>query len=238
MIELRQITKRYRRGSEAVHALSGVDLSISRGEFLSIVGPSGSGKTTLLHILGCLDKPTEGAMTMDGEPVSGLSESALTRIRRKKIGFVFQHFHLLPGLGVFDNVSLPLLFGRTRRDEEKIRSLIEMVGLAHRMDHHPSQLSGGEMQRAAIARALVNDPEIVFADEPTGNLDTANGEKILSLFESLHAKGLSLVMVTHDPDLADRAGRVVEIRDGRIARQRPGKGPHRHVRDGGASAGE
>jgi putative ABC transport system ATP-binding protein len=216
MIELRNITKNYTRGAEEVHALAGIDLSISSREFIAIVGPSGSGKTTLLHILGCLDKPTGGTMTIDGEAVENFSESALVRLRREKIGFVFQQFHLIPGLTVFDNVALPLIFSRRDRPREKIQALIEMVGLGHRVAHHPNQLSGGEMQRVAIARALVNDPEVVFADEPTGNLDSANSEKIFSLLEALHAKGLCIVMVTHNPDLANRAERVIELKDGRI----------------------
>ena len=220
MIELRDITKNYMRGAEEVHALSGIDLSISRGEFISIVGPSGSGKTTLLHILGCLDKPTGGTMTIEGEAVEDLPESALVRLRREKLGFVFQQFHLIPGLNVFDNVTLPLILSRSARDRDKIMSLIEMIGLSRRVDHHPNQLSGGEMQRVAIARALVNDPEVIFADEPTGNLDSTTSEKIFSLLEALHAKGLCIVMVTHNPDLANRADRVIELRDGRILQQR------------------
>lgn len=222
MIELKNITKNYTRGAEKVHALGGVDLSIGRGEFISIVGPSGSGKTTLLHILGCLDRPTGGTMTIDGETVGDLPESALVRLRRKKIGFVFQQFHLIPGLSVFDNISLPLLFSRNGNGNgngggrDRIMSLIGMVGLERRWDHHPNQLSGGEMQRVAVARAMVNDPEVIFADEPTGNLDTANSEKVFSLLASLNARGLSIVMVTHNPDLADRAGRVVTLKDGKI----------------------
>jgi ABC-type lipoprotein export system ATPase subunit len=220
MIQLKNITKDYTRGAEKVHALGGVDLSIDRGEFISIVGPSGSGKTTLLHILGCLDRPTGGTMTIDGQTVGDLPESALVRLRRKKIGFVFQQFHLIPGLSVFDNISLPLLFSRNGNgkgeNRDRIMSLIGMVGLERRARHHPNQLSGGEMQRVAVARAMVNDPEIIFADEPTGNLDTANSEKIFRLLESLHTKGLSIVMVTHNPDLAGRAGRIVTLRDGRI----------------------
>lgn len=222
MIELNGITKHYTRGSETVRALGGVDLSINGGEFLSITGPSGSGKTTLLHILGCLDRPTEGTMTIDGEAVGDLPESALVRLRREKIGFVFQQFHLIPGLSVYENIALPLRFSRRPRDREKILALIGKVGLSHRADHRPNQLSGGEMQRVAVARAMVNDPEVIFADEPTGNLDTENSEKIFSLLASLNAGGLSIVMVTHNPELAARAHRIVSLRDGRIVEQGSG----------------
>lgn len=221
-IEVRNITKTF--GSFV--ALDQVSLTVPDGELVALLGPSGSGKTTLLHILGCLDKPTSGTMTIEGKAVGDLPESALVRLRRKKIGFVFQQFHLIPGLNVFDNVTLPLLFSRSARDRDKIMSLIEMIGLSRRVDHHPNQLSGGEMQRVAIARAMVNDPEVIFADEPTGNLDTANSEKIFSLLEALNAKGLSVVLVTHNPELANRAGRVIELKDGRIVQQRPGKVPH------------
>lgn len=222
MIELNGITKHYTRGAETVRALAGVDLSINGGEFLSITGPSGSGKTTLLHILGCLDRPTEGTMTIDGEAVVDLPESALVRLRRDKIGFVFQQFHLIPGLSVYENIALPLRFSRRPRDREKILALIGKVGLSHRADHRPNQLSGGEMQRVAVARAMVNDPEVIFADEPTGNLDTENSEKIFSLLASLNAGGLSIVMVTHNPELAARAHRIVSLRDGRIVGQGSG----------------
>ncbi|WP_373498840.1 ABC transporter ATP-binding protein [Desulfococcus sp.] len=222
MIELKKITKTYTRGAETVHALGGVDLSINGGEFISIVGPSGSGKTTLLHILGCLDRPTAGTMTIDGEAVDDLPEAALVRLRREKIGFIFQQFHLIPGLSVYDNIALPLRFSRRSLDREKILSLIEKVGLERRADHHPNQLSGGEMQRVAVARAMVNDPEVIFADEPTGNLDTENSEKIFSLLASLNAGGLSVVMVTHNPDLAARADRGVSLKDGRIVPQASG----------------
>jgi ABC-type lipoprotein export system ATPase subunit len=216
MIELKGITKNYRRGAEEVRALDGVDLAVNGGEFISIVGPSGSGKTTLLHILGCLDQPTSGTVVLGGQAVDRLPEADLVRLRRKKIGFVFQQFHLIPGLSVYDNIALPLLFSRREPDPERIMALIGMVGLERRAEHHPSQLSGGEMQRVAVARAMVNDPEVIFADEPTGNLDTANSEKIFSLLASLNQRGLSIVMVTHNPDLAVRAGRVVMLKDGRI----------------------
>jgi ABC-type lipoprotein export system ATPase subunit len=216
MILLQNVEKVYRRGSEELHALRGIDLNIGKGEFISIVGPSGAGKSSLLHILGCLDLPTTGTVQFDQVAVEHMSGKQLDALRRDKIGFVFQQFYLMPGLSVFDNVALPRIFGKRGINKDAIASLIEMVGLNNRMAHFPNQLSGGEMQRVAIARALVNDPEIVLADEPTGNLDTENSEKIFSLLKSLHTKGYTIVMVTHNHDLAKRADRVVTIRDGRI----------------------
>lgn len=214
MIELRAVEKVYRRGAEELHALRGIDLNIGKGEFLSIVGPSGSGKSSLLHILGCLDRPTKGTVKFDDLNVEHMSETGLDEIRRRKIGFVFQQFYLMPGLSVFDNVALPKVFSKEKIDTEKITSLIETVGLHKRMKHFPNQLSGGEMQRVAIARALANNPEIVLADEPTGNLDTANSEKIFELLRSLHLRGYTIVMVTHNNDLACRADRTILLKDG------------------------
>lgn len=217
MIELKDIEKNYKRGAEIVHALRGVDLRLQRGEFVSIVGPSGSGKTTLMHILGLLDKPSAGRVLVDGIETSGMCESELVRIRRGKIGFVFQQFYLIPGLDVLGNVTLPLVFDRKRIETEKAEKIIERVGLSSRIHHKPNQLSGGEMQRTAIARALINDPELLLADEPTGNLDTENSENIFSLLRTLHSKGLSVVMVTHNPELAARADRTIKLRDGKIS---------------------
>lgn len=216
MIELRDIEKVYARGSEELRALKGVDLDIGAGEFISIVGPSGAGKSTLLHILGCLDRPTKGSVKFDGVNVEQMSESELDEVRRRKIGFVFQQFYLLPGLSVLENVTLPRVFGKRKTENGKVEALIEMVGLGGRKGHFPNQLSGGEMQRVAIARALVNEPEIVLADEPTGNLDSQNSERIFELLKSLHLKGYTVVMVTHNNDLASRADRIITIRDGRI----------------------
>jgi ABC-type lipoprotein export system ATPase subunit len=216
MIELSGIEKVYRRGAEELHALRGVDLVIARGEFIAIVGPSGAGKSSLLHILGCLDRPTGGTVKLDGMNVEHMSEPELDGIRRRKIGFVFQQFYLMPGLSVFDNVALPKVFSKEKIDRERMEALIGMVGLNNRKAHFPNQLSGGEMQRAAIARALVNDPEVVLADEPTGNLDSVNSEKIFELLKSLHGKDYTVVMVTHNNDLAKRADRVITIRDGKI----------------------
>ncbi len=216
MIELKQIEKSYRRGAEEVRALRGVDLSIVAGELLAIIGPSGAGKTTLLHILGCLDQPTKGEVLFDGMRTSNMPESELVQLRREKIGFVFQQFYLIPGLSVFDNIALPLLFSKKEASRSKITALAEMVGLEHRLDHAPSQLSGGEMQRTAIARGLVNDPEILLADEPTGNLDSENSDKIYALLRSLSQNGLATVMITHNTELAARAQRTVQIRDGLV----------------------
>ena len=216
MIELKNIEKTYRRGAEQVQALSGVDLQLHSGELLAVTGTSGAGKTTLLHILGCLDQPTRGEVLVDGIDVAKLPESELVRLRREKIGFVFQQFYLIPGLSVFDNIALPLLFSKKPVMRDKITALAEMVGLGHRLDHCPSQLSGGEMQRTAIARGLVNDPEILLADEPTGNLDSANSEKIFALLRTLADNGLATVMITHNSELAARADRMVQIRDGRM----------------------
>ena len=216
MIELKQIEKNYRRGAEEVRALRGVDLSIAAGELLAIIGPSGAGKTTLLHILGCLDQPTRGEVLFDGVNTSNMPESELVQLRREKIGFVFQQFYLIPGLSVFDNIALPLLFSKKQASRTKILALAEMVGLEHRLDHAPAQLSGGEMQRAAIARGLVNDPEVLLADEPTGNLDSENSDKIYALLRSLSQNGLATVMITHNTELAARAQRTVQIRDGLV----------------------
>ncbi len=216
MIELKNIEKTYRRGVENVRALRGVNLSIGAGELMAIVGPSGAGKTTLLHILGCLDQPSNGDVIFDGVNTASMPESQLVKIRREKIGFVFQQFYLIPGLSVFDNIALPLLFSKKPAQRQKIEQLAEMVGLEHRLNHAPAQLSGGEMQRTAIARGLVNDPAILLADEPTGNLDTDNSEKIYDILRRLSDEGLTTIMITHNPELAGRAERTVKIRDGLI----------------------
>lgn len=214
MIELRNIVKTYKRGSETVYALKGIDLYVKKGEFLAVTGPSGSGKTTLLHIIGCLDEPTSGTYKIDGIGIKNLSESELVKIRRERIGFIFQQFYLIPGLTVWENITLPLIFGRRSKDKKDILSLLDYVGLKDRIYHTPKELSGGEMQRVAIARALINDPEIILADEPTGNLDTENSERIFELLYSLHEKGISVIMITHNPDLAKRAERIITLKDG------------------------
>jgi len=216
MIELKGIEKHYRRGAEDVRALRGVDLSVDKEELLAITGPSGAGKTTLLHILGCLDQPTHGEVVIDGVDASRMPEAEVVKLRRDKIGFVFQQFYLIPGLSVYDNIALPLLFSKKPATPDKITHLAQMVGLEHRLDHVPSQLSGGEMQRTAIARGLVNEPEILLADEPTGNLDSENSEKIFGILRSLRNNGLTIIMITHNPELAARADRTVHIKDGLV----------------------
>lgn len=217
LIDARGITKVYHRGREDVHALREVNITIEQGEFISVVGPSGSGKTALLNILGCLDTPSSGTVMIDGILVTGKKEGELARIRRDLIGFVFQQFFLIPTLTVRENIGLPLLFANKAVDAKRIGQIIDRIGLPHRSEHLPGQLSGGEMQRVAIGRALINTPRILFADEPTGNLDSVTADGIFSLFEELHEEGLTLVVVTHNTELAKRAGRVIVMRDGCVA---------------------
>jgi len=216
IITAKELAKSYSRGSEQVHALRAVDLSIGRGEFVSIVGPSGSGKSTLLHLLGLLETPSAGSISLEGREMAGLKEGDLVRERRGSIGFVFQQFLLLPTLTVEENIELPLLFSRKPVIKEKITGIMDMLELSHRARHLPHQLSGGEMQRVSIGRALVNEPRVIMADEPTGNLDTATSDRIYGLFKKLNADGLSLIVVTHNMELAGKADRVVRLRDGRI----------------------
>ncbi len=213
VLEAVALTKVYCRGSEAVRALDGVSFEMARGEFVAVVGPSGAGKTTLLHLIGCMDTPTSGTLRIAGQEVQGMSDGALTRFRSEQIGFVFQHFGLLPTLTVAENVALPTRFTR-RRAKQRIGELLDKVGLAHRRDHRPHELSGGEMQRVALARALVDEPQMLLADEPTGNLDSATGGAIIALFQQLHAEGLTVVVVTHNPTLAAAAQRHLVFADG------------------------
>ena len=225
LIVCRGLSRRYASVSsqKPVAALDAVDLEIARGEWVSIMGPSGCGKSTLLHILGCLDRPSQGSYCLDGKEVSGFSEKELTLVRRRKIGFVFQAFYLLPRLSVLHNVELPLVYQGVPRTLSRRRAadLLRQVGLEDRMEHRPTQLSGGERQRAAIARALANDPDILLADEPTGNLDSKTGQEIFSLLEELHRMGKTLLVVTHDSDIACRAERIITLKDGKIVSQGP-----------------
>ena len=220
IIEMEAIRKVYDTGKVKVEALKGVDLAVERGEFVAIVGPSGSGKSTLMNLIGCLDTPSEGRYRLGGEDVSRFSRDELADVRNRRIGFVFQGFNLLPQISAFENVELPLLFGGVppRKRKERVEELLSRVGLGDRMDHKPTELSGGQMQRVAIARALAMQPDVVLADEPTGNLDTSAGGDIMGLFTDLWKQGSTLVVITHDMTLARRASRVVEIRDGRIVR--------------------
>jgi putative ABC transport system ATP-binding protein len=222
MIEMRGIRKVYATGRVAVEALAGIDLDIAENDYVAIVGPSGSGKSTLMNLIGCLDTPSAGVYRLSGESVFGLDRNRLAEIRNRRVGFVFQNFNLLPYATALENVELPLLFGGVPAKERRARAvaLLEKVDLADRMDHRPSELSGGQMQRVAIARALVNRPAIVLADEPTGNLDSASGHGIVGLFRELHESGQTIVMITHDMALAGLASRVVQIRDGRIVEDR------------------
>ncbi|MHB8522147.1 MAG: ABC transporter ATP-binding protein [Limisphaerales bacterium] len=209
------LTKSYPRGREMVRALDHASFEIQRGEFVAVVGPSGAGKTTLLNLIGCMDAPTSGTLRIAGREVQHLSERERTRLRREQVGFVFQHFGLIPTLTVAENVALPGLFAR-RQVRARVDELLEIVGLGSRRDHRPHELSGGEMQRVAIARALVNEPEMLLADEPTGNLDSATGDSIIALFRQLHANGLTIVAVTHNAALTAAVERQLALRDGRI----------------------
>ena len=224
-ISLRGIRKLYRIGGEMLAALDGIDLDIGRGEFAALMGPSGSGKSTLMNILGCLDRPSEGSYKLDGEEVAGLSDDALALTRNKKIGFVFQNFNLLPRISALDNVALPLVYAGIKRRErlERAQEVLSSVGLADRGQHLPNELSGGQRQRVAIARALVNEPHIIMADEPTGNLDTKSTKEIMDIFERMHERGHTIILVTHEPEIAVRASRQLLVRDGRITRDE-GKG--------------
>jgi putative ABC transport system ATP-binding protein len=219
LVELRDVTKIYHLGGEEIRALDGVSLDIETGEFMSIIGPSGSGKSTLMHILGCLDSPTGGTIKLDGTMIQGASARELAGIRNRKIGFVFQFFNLLPKLNVLQNVELPMVYSGASSRERRERALaaLKLVELENRSKHRPSQLSGGQQQRVAIARALVNNPKIIFADEPTGNLDSHTGEVILELFRKLSGEGRTIILVTHDPEIAAVTPRRIEIRDGKIA---------------------
>ncbi len=221
VVEARGLRKRYRRGDAEVAALDGVDLTLDAGAFVAVVGPSGCGKSTLLHLCGAMDRPTAGEVRLDGRPLAALDDDELTRLRRERIGFVFQFFNLLPTLTVAENVALPLLLAGRGASEAAARAgaWAERVGISHRLDHAPAQLSGGEAQRTAIARAVAHEPALLVADEPTGNLDSENGARILELLQDVNRRsGAALLLATHDAAVASAAGRTVEMRDGRILR--------------------
>ena len=217
---MERIRKVYDTGKIKVEALRGIDLEVSRGEFVAIVGPSGSGKSTLMNLIGCLDTPTDGVYRLTGQPVAGMKKDELATIRNRRVGFIFQNFNLLSQITAYENVEMPLLFGGVprRKRRQRIEELMERVGLQDRMEHKPTELSGGQMQRVAVARALAMDPDILLADEPTGNLDTSSGGDIMELFQELWEQGGTMLVITHDPALARRAARQVEIQDGVIIR--------------------
>ena len=224
MIALRGVTREFVVGGRPVRAVRGVDLDIAAGDHLSIMGPSGSGKSTLLHIIGCLDRPTAGTYRLDGQEVTELDDARLSRIRGRRIGFVFQSYHLVPRMTAAQNVELPMVFAGIERPERaaRVAQALEAVGLAERAHHRPEQLSGGERQRVAIARAVVMAPAILLADEPTGNLDSASGAEVTRLLEAMNARGLTLLVVTHDAGIAGRAARRARMLDGRLVEQAPG----------------
>ena len=225
VIELSGIKKIYQVGGQEVAALAGIDLNIAKGEFAALMGPSGSGKSTLMNILGCLDRPTVGSYKLDGQEVATLSDDELAVTRNRRIGFVFQNFNLLSRISAADNVALPLVYAGVGRKEREVKAkkILDAVGLGDRAEHQPNELSGGQRQRVAIARALVNDPHIIMADEPTGNLDTKSTKEIMEIFEGLHQEGRTIILVTHEPDIAACASRQLLVRDGLITRD-AGKG--------------
>ncbi|HVP90543.1 MAG TPA: ABC transporter ATP-binding protein [Terriglobales bacterium] len=223
MLKLTALKKYYQMGETKVRALDGIDLHVRRNEFVAVMGPSGSGKSTLMNILGCLDRPTEGSYLLDGREVSRLNDDELSFTRNSHLGFVFQNFNLLPRYTALRNTYLPLKYSSVREAEgmKKAARMLELAGLAGRMDHRPAQLSGGECQRVAIARALVNDPDIILADEPTGNLDSATAHEIMALMRELHGRGQTIIMVTHENDIAAYAGRIILLKDGKITSDAP-----------------
>lgn len=230
VIVAKGLKRHYHRGIETVKALDGVDLTIGRGEMVSVLGPSGSGKTTLINLLSCLDAPTDGSLVIAGKPVGSLTEDELVEVRRGVLGFVFQRFHLIPTLTVTENVELPLLFLGRAANRKRTMEILEQVGLSDRAQHLPNELSGGQMQRVTIARALIVEPKILVADEPTGNLDRASGEAIFAMFKSLAAKGLTVIITTHNVALGYESGRVLTLEDGRIVKEERLRGsPERAV---------
>jgi putative ABC transport system ATP-binding protein len=216
LIEVRSLKKIYQIGDQVVNALNGIDLVIQRGEYVALMGPSGSGKSTLMNVLGCLDTPTSGSYILNGNEVAKMIDDDLAEVRNKEIGFVFQTFNLLPRYSALENVALPMIYGGFKKEEREKRAtaVLKQVGLEDRMDHKPNELSGGQRQRVAVARALVNHPSIILADEPTGNLDTATSYEIMRLFEDIHKLGNTIILVTHEEDIASHAERIIRLRDG------------------------
>ena len=220
VIEMKNITKVYKSGAEDTVALGGVDITVKQGEFVAIMGPSGSGKSTLMHIIGLLDRPTSGSYKLNGKDVSNLSKKQQARIRNQEIGFVFQQFNLLTRTSALENVLLPTIYGKKNRPEQQAKQLLDEVGLSDRLKHKTNQLSGGQIQRVAIARALIMDPAIILADEPTGNLDSKRSDEVMKLLQQINKKGATIVLITHEPDVAKYAGRVISLRDGKLTGKR------------------
>jgi putative ABC transport system ATP-binding protein len=223
LIDIRDITKVYQMGDQQVQALAGVSVGVGRGEYVAVMGPSGSGKSTLMNLIGCLDTPSSGSYVLNGKEVARMTDDELASIRNQEIGFVFQTFNLLPRTSAVQQVELPLVYGGTSKKERRERAIhaLKAVGLADRMNHTPNELSGGQRQRVAVARALINDPSILLADEPTGNLDSQTGAEIMTLFDELNSKGNTIVLVTHEEDIAARARRIVRLKDGKVRDDRP-----------------
>jgi putative ABC transport system ATP-binding protein len=239
LIDIRDITKVYVMGEEKVQALAGVTLGVERGEYVAVMGPSGSGKSTLMNLIGCLDTPSSGSYVLNGREVARMSDDELAAIRNQEIGFVFQTFNLLPRTSALQQVELPLVYGGLSRKDRRERAIqsLKSVGLGDRMSHQPSEMSGGQRQRVAIARALINDPSILLADEPTGNLDSQTGQEIMALFDELNRKGNAIVLVTHEEDIAAHARRIVRLLDGKIRDDRPNERPATELGAGVPAAG-
>ena len=221
LVELTHIRKIYTMGDQEVRALDGVNLQVREGEFVAIMGPSGSGKSTLMHLLGCLDAPTSGTYRLNGEEVGNLQDRELAEVRNRQIGFVFQSYNLLPSFTAIENVELPMIYGSMRNRRQRAIAALERVGLQNRMDHKPTQLSGGQQQRVAIARAIASEPHVLMADEPTGNVATRQGEEIMAIFQELNDQGITIILVTHEPDIARHALRLVQVQDGKIVADQP-----------------